>query len=545
MNVLRIQFRAVTFATVFLVSLGTAAAQPVSSNASSVEWVAANASLIVRGIIEDISMHALPDGLAGGGGKYHHYQTLSVRVLETLKGEHSDRLQFVNDGDFGSFRLIDLQKNKQEVLLFLEPWIRKFDRSTGGYAYTRFPLVARDVAILTSQDVRWINTSLPVLSANLTRLSTPRQLADTIKSYLKNRNPQAPLQATTILLPPELRAGFYEVRFTFPTDADFGERTVDGIPKKNPVLAFEDFRKQFAKKPPAEEKPSYSRKRGGYVGVYALELMAADCDAIVRGVIEDHLFVSRTDDPTGDLHGVYMRVTETIKGKTAKEITCFVTDAGDLDRLQRNQEELVVFLRDNHNGVIPYPAGALEYRTRSGLWDDSAIILNKNSAEVLFADLTWRRNPEEIIARLRAAAQRAEKIEDIEDPEVESVQQRLPVFSVHPPTSVAVGSSIAGNPYSVVFLPVNQELEASAWKWAQSSDPDLRWLGARAIIYFRSEKNAILLKGMLDDVATWERGDMLRMTGLSYPFEPKFLVRWEAFHVLAGWGYDDTQPLFK
>jgi hypothetical protein len=49
---------------------------------------------------------------------------------------------------------------------------------------------------------------------------------------------------------------------------------------------------------------------------------------------------------------------------------------------------------------------------------------------------------------------------------------------------------------------------------------------------------------MLGDEATWERRDMLRMTGLAYPFQPEFLVRWEAFHVLAGWGYDASQPVF-
>jgi hypothetical protein len=546
MNTMRILIQIVFSAAVVFGWLDLAGAQPVSGSASSVEWEAAHSPLIVRAVIEDVTPHTLPDGLAGGGGSFRRYQTVTVRVLETLKGKHSDRLQFVVNGDFGSFRLADLQKSKQEMLLFLETWLRsgKFNRSTGGYAYTRFPLVVCNAAVLAPKDSQWANSGMPVLASNLTLLSTPKQITDTIKAYLKNRNPDVPLQRATILLPPELRGGFYETRFTFPTDADLGDRKPDAAWAQKPVLDFEDFKKQFAGKPPAEKKSPYSREGRGYVGVYALEVMAADCDAIVRGVIEDCCCVSRSKYPTGDSYGVKVRVVETIKGKTTERIAFFLTDAGDLDRLQRDKQEVILFLRSNHNRAVPYPAGALGYRTRDGLWDDSAIVLDKDSAEVLFADLTWHRDPKEIVARLRAVAQRAEKIDPIDDWGSLYAHGRLPVFDVHPPTTVAAGSSIAGNQFAFVYLPVNQELEDNARKWAKSSNQDLRWLAARAMVYFKSDKNAELLKGMLGDDATWEGRDMLHMTGLAYPFEPEFLVRWEAFHVLAGWGYDVPQPVF-
>ena len=543
MNTFRLLIQIASFMAVALGWLWSAAAQPVSSTASSVEWVAANSSLIVRAVIESVSVHALPDGLAGGGGSYRRYQTVSLRVLETLKGRHSDHLQLVVNGDFGTVRLADLQKNKQELLLFLEPWNRTLNRSIGGYAYTRFPLMVRDVAILTPKDTRWAYSNVPMLSASLTRISTPQQASDAIKSYLKNRDPETPVRGATTLLPPDLRAGYYEVRFIFPTDADTGGQAIDGAFTKKPVLGFEDFKKQCANKPPAEKKPSYSRKGRGYVGIYALELMAADCDAIVRGVIEDRCFVSRPSDPTGDSYGVKMRVVETIKGKTGKQITCFVTDAGDLERFQRDEQELVLFLRSSRNRPVPYPAGALQYRTRDGLWDDSVIVLNKDSAEVLFADLTWHHDPKEIVARLRLATQRGERI-DIADPEFVYAHLWLPAFRVHPPATITAGSSIAGNEFSVVYLPVNQELEDNARKWVTARNQDLRWLAARAMVYFKSDRNAALLKRMLGDEATWNRGDMLRMTSLPYPFEPEFLVRWEAFHVLAGWGYDVAKPAF-
>ncbi len=153
---------------------------------------------------------------------------------------------------------------------------------------------------------------------------------------------------------------------------------------KRPILDFETFTERFAKDPPEEKKPSYSRQGSGYIGVYALELMAADCDLIVRGVIEQSCFVSRTDDPTGDSYGVKIRVAETIKGATPRQITCFVSDAGDLEKLQRNEQELILFLR-NRSQAAAYPQGALEYRTH-GLWDDSVIVLDQNAVEVLFAE---------------------------------------------------------------------------------------------------------------------------------------------------------------
>jgi hypothetical protein len=118
------------------------------------------------------------------------------------------------------------------------------------------------------------------------------------------------------------------------------------------------------------------------------------------------------------------------------------------------------------------------------------------------------------------------------------------MFDVHPPASIAAGSSIAGNPYAVIYLPVNDELEKSARKWAAAESQDLRWLAARAMVYFKSDENAAILKRMLDDEATWERREMVELTGLSYPYQPEFLVRFEAWHVLSGWGYDVPRPEF-
>src|SRR4051794_118275 len=107
-----------------------AGAQPVVANSSSVEWIAARSPLIVRGVIEEISPHH-------PGDPFHRYQTVSVRVLETVRGPRSGRLQFVHDGDFGPFRLAQLRDDRRPLLLFLDHWALspRFDRAGGGYAY--------------------------------------------------------------------------------------------------------------------------------------------------------------------------------------------------------------------------------------------------------------------------------------------------------------------------------------------------------------------------------------------------------------------------
>jgi hypothetical protein len=499
--------------------------------------------LIVRAVIDEVSVRVLDP--QDPRKAFHNYQTVSVRVLETIKGKPCERLQFVQDGSDSSFEPSKLQKDKQELLLFLQDWTRsrRFSRSTDGYAYTRFPYILEHAAILTPQEVRFAWSSVPPLSANLTKLSTPAQLIDAIKTYLKHHRDQEPVRDVTVELPPHLRGGCYSVSFTFPADAR--ARSPQSAAEE-PVVDFATFKQRFGKTPPGEKKPPYTRRQRGYIGVYALELMAADCDVIVRGVIEDSCFVAASQDPTGPACGVRMRVLETLKGKAPGQVNFYVSDARDLEALQRGRQELVVFLR---NQLLSGPAATLGCQTRAGLWDDSVIVLNDRDAEALFADLTWHRKPDEILKRLRVTneSHRSKKQESSTE-SARSVQgHRGPVvFDVHPPESISAGSSIADNGFSVIYLPVDQDLEANARQWAVSDNKDLRWLGARAMIYFKSDKNAALLRTLLDDGATWSRGEVVQLIG-SHPQtgEPEFLVRWEASSVLDGWGYDSPKPSFR
>lgn len=557
MKALKTVTQAAFFSAFLLTCVRAACAQPLSPNDVSVELMVARSSQVVRAVIEDVAVHDLKDGLHRYAG-IHRYQTVFVRVLETLKGQHSERLQSVVDGDFGSIRLADLQKNQQEVLLLLEPWVRstRFNRSTGGYAHTRFPLVVQYVALLNPEDVRWAHTSMPMLSSNLTHLKTSEQLLGTIRSYLKSSADHGLVIEETITLPDKWNRGFLNARFSFPVEA----------PAKEPILDFEVFKKRYGRqKPSAEKLTSYDRSGGGYVGVDSLELMAIDCDTIVRGVIEDLCFHGSDSDPTLNVFGVRLRVLETLKGKCAKWIGVYVSYPPDLAQLQRDREELVVFLRSRGLSGAPAALGHQMRDGSAGLWDDSVIVLDDQNAEVLFSDLTWHKEPKEILDRLCVVAGRERKMrEDSRSPDAtaghttrEFLQNgkgaerfvhcgiRPPVFDFHPPQSIAANSVIAGNVYSRVYLPVDRELEANARKWVKSKNRDRRWVGARALIYFKSKENAAILRTLLDDEAAWGRVDAIHMMNLSYPYDPRYLVRWEAWHTLAGWGLDVPKATFQ
>lgn len=514
-------------------------AQPVSSADSSVEWKAARSKQIVRAVISEVTPHKLPDGLHRYSG-IRRYHTVTVNVLETLKGEPAETLQFVHSyGSIGNFKFGEAQKSGQPILLFLDDWARsrKFIRANGGYAFSRFPLTVQWLAVLEPKKVRWAHTTVAVLSSDLQRQETPEQLLETVRVFLKTRKGNGPPHGKAVRLPAALRGGFSDVHFTLPADGDDAQQE---------RLSFDAFKKKYGRKEPEGKEliSSYERASSGYVGIDSLELMATDCDVIVRGVIEDSCFLGSKFDPNHNVLAVKLRVLEKLKGECPGSIGIHMSFPRNVHQLQQDQQEIVAFLKTEQ---FELPAAALGFQTRKGLWEDTAIVLSQKHAEVLFADLSWHRKPDEILNRLRAIARpERKKIAELKEGSAPFAHHGTwpPVFTFHPPPSIAAGSVIAGNPHSRVFLPVDAELEANALKWAVSEDPNRRWLGARAMIYFKTDQNAKLLKTMVNDSAAWGRRDMLNLLHLSHPYSPRLLVRWEAWHVLAGWGHDVPKPDF-
>ncbi len=499
-----------------------AAAQPVFTSEKCVELLAAESPLVVRGVIEEIEPHD-PDSTYG-------LKTITFRVRETLRGPHEEQLRFVHDGGFSGYRTAQLREDKQEMLLMLADWRRVSggSRRESDYGYARFPWVVRRAFLLRPEWPVFTHTSVPPYSARRRPITTSEELIDTIRGYLAMHRHEMPEALGSVELPPEHRGGAAGATLYYP---------LEDPPEPEPLLDFAAFKRRFAVEPPREARPPYLRSQSGYVGVYALEWMAADCDEIVRGVIEDSCFVAESDDSvTGPRCAARIRVLETFKGKAPEFINAYIYDSRDLETLCRERRELVLFLR---NRGLKGPSAALGRETRDGLWDDSVIVLDSAEAEVLLAEMKWTNEPAAILARLRALAQ-AEGM-------AAAASEPPPIFSVHPPISLAAGSSLEGNQYAVVYLPVDAALEANARRWAKSENPDLRWLAARALLYFKSEENAELLKGLLPDDSPWPRSEMRRLLDNSpLPGKgPEFLVRWEAWQVLNGWGYKIPRPEFK
>lgn len=511
--------RACGLVIAWAILVGSAQAQPISTTGMSVELQTAVSERVVRAIVEEIAPHELADGLYPGSG-IRRYQTLTIRVLETLKGEPAETIQFVADGDFGPHSLADWKANRQELLIFFQPWRKsgQFSPSRGGYAYTRFPLMASAVIVFQERSAIWAHTSLPVMNDQVEPLKRAKAVIETVQAFVKQHPQDKAVRGAIKTVPAELRSGFHQASLAVTIDQ----------PQEASILEWDAFCRDHGQPAPQDKKPALGRTGGGYVGVPSLEWMAAESELIVRGIVEEHCFVAESGDGTGDMYGIRFRVRESFRGSAPEYITCLLREAADLETLQANKQQIVLFLTSNRNDPRDAPVGSLEYRT-IGLWNEAAIVLDADRAEVLFADLTWHRKPEEILARLR-------KLPD---------DQPLTMLSIHPPASLVEGTTLAGNPHTMIFLPVDKWLEANARRWAQSDDPDLRWMATRSLLYFRSDENAALLRTLLNDPATWPYRAMLAMTDLDYPYEPNYLVRWEAWHTLQGWGYEAPRPEFK
>jgi hypothetical protein len=83
--------------------------------------------------------------------------------------------------------------------------------------------------------------------------------------------------------------------------------------------------------------------------------------------------------------------------------------------------------------------------------------------------------------------------------------------------------------------PIDARLEARARQWVRSDDKDTRREGAAALVLFQSDANAAILKGLLDDSASW---NVVFFEGARERRERVYSVREEADSVLKAWGYD-------
>ena len=97
--------------------------------------------------------------------------------------------------------------------------------------------------------------------------------------------------------------------------------------------------------------------------------------------------------------------------------------------------------------------------------------------------------------------------------------------------------------YCSFNLWVDENLEKHARQWIKSKDKVHRLLGAYALIYFKSEENAQVLKSLLNDPGKWGKPLPVPVGGYHDRFESGYIVRAEAWHILHAWGYDVQRPV--
>ena len=173
-----------------------ACGQPLFGRMDSMEWMAADSSLIARGTIEALSMEKERDR-----GLWH---SVTFRVAETLKGEHRPAIQFMmQSNDVPSeIELIDRwQSRKPELLVFLHESKCLVARDNPRYARCDFaPRTGRrdgSVLVLDSN-----GTSVFTLAHDA--LSQPEEIIRATKAAVAVRQERTKLCSHSFMLPHDL-----------------------------------------------------------------------------------------------------------------------------------------------------------------------------------------------------------------------------------------------------------------------------------------------------------------------------------------------------
>ncbi len=252
--------------------------------------------------------------------------------------------------------------------------------------------------------------------------------------------------------------------------------------------------------------------------VESVEWMAVDSSVVVRGAI-----VALRIDPDGNgnvWHAVTFQVDETLKGPH-RPMHRFVVWGNlaekEIPRWKEAGRPVLAFLDESRflvaRGQRPYARFPLAPRT--GQRKGSLIELDAAAGTPTYSlDLRPIRRPEEV---LRAA------------------KDAIATPSAPGTKPCDYSFMLPGLDLRNLTVPVDARLEARARQWARSDDKDLRRLGAAALVFFPSDANAEILRGLLDDPASWEH---VIQEGVRLRRKRTYSVRWEASSVLQAWGYD-------
>jgi hypothetical protein len=262
--------------------------------------------------------------------------------------------------------------------------------------------------------------------------------------------------------------------------------------------------------------------------VDSLEWMAADSALVVRGTI-----VAMETETTRSEHTLWrtvtFRVDRTLKGEhrpTLRFVVWTNTVNKEIDRWKEQGRPLLAFLEESRCLVASSrdPEYArFPFAPRSGEHLRSFVELDPRGDHPAYTMdlrvLTW---PEEILRATEAA---------IAVPPAPG--KRCGIWLDLPGTGGFVR----------VTVPTDSRLEERARGWVRSEDQDFRLQGATALMSFRSDENATILRGLLDDPGSWDRA--IQEGGRFTHTLRVRRVREEAYDVLRAWGYEVPRPVLR
>jgi hypothetical protein len=528
--------------------------QPGIPRLDSLQWVVASSDLIVRGTIDSISP-------LNPGDKYCSYYEVSVTVRETLLGASSDHIRFVaSSGEVDPIK--KLKASGDVGLLFFVSSRKDFNRQTNDYFYTRHQVVLRkvfDLSVQSPQVVSLGKSGIKQIRDGNSILNEVRTCSRRRQVGERTRHLEVEAGGPEIIL----RDGSnYKVDVRVPADRYLWTilqqwSRPEGMKVRNgrditsafvQVLDYEQIRAKYA----AARQVATPARPINSLHIDSIEWMTADSDLITRGTIDDVVLLKLADPKSGndyfstiDIHVVKLRVAEALKGEASGLVTFLVENGGDLVKWQQQKTPLLTFLKDNmiqgiappvrlRSELDPSEFDVLRYSGR-GPANAAIVAFEKPQPKILSMDLKWLDDPEEI---LRTVRRYLREVTNTPDNRVGSVAS----FSFQPRRSFTSGTAWQENAYARIYFPIDAYLEMQARQWIKSGEKEHRWVGVAALAYFKTDENAAILEGVLNDPGQWPTPVPVSIYS---DLKVQYLVRWEAWTILNAWGYHAARPVLS
>ncbi len=201
-------FHALLCVAVMVVSAATPASAQVGCTLFSLEWLAADADVIVRGTISDISREVGPKL---PGRRQRTWVVVTLTVEETLKGEAVKSHTFALDPQFFGRRNEHWLEEGQEQLWFLV-WNKSFNFEIDNIEQDvsrRYPLSPHGSLSLIRLGGDAVENSFnrlppPILTMQLTTLAKPEEIVKAVRATIADDREPEKVKNHSLMLPREL-----------------------------------------------------------------------------------------------------------------------------------------------------------------------------------------------------------------------------------------------------------------------------------------------------------------------------------------------------